>query len=79
MKSKLIQRIIFDFAKGNDKKYEESFSLQGYEGEVFTIRIERNKEHLINESISMEALSNTISALPSGSPCGCCGGSGKSS
>ncbi|WP_157808993.1 hypothetical protein [Halomonas sp. 141] len=78
MNDKLIKKVISEFSESADNAYEKSFSIKGVEGEVFTIRIERKKDTLINESISMEALSNSISALPSGAPCDCCGGSGRS-
>jgi len=79
MKDRLIKEAVAEFAKSNEVKYEKSFFMEGEADDVFTVKIERKRKGLISESASMEAHSNTISALPSGAPCGCCGGSGKSS
>lgn len=79
MKDILIKEAVAEFAKSNEAKYEKAFSVRGEAGDIFTVKIERKREVLISESVSMEARSNTISALPSGAPCGCCNGSGKSS
>lgn len=79
MKDMLIKEAVAEFAKSNEAKYEKVFSMSGESGDIFTVKIERKREALISESASMEARSNMISALPSGAPCGCCNGSGKSS
>lgn len=79
MNEKAIKQIVSDLAKSGEQKYEKSFSVSGKPDEVFTVTVTRKKLTMVTESISMEARANTISALPSGSPCGCCGGSGKSS
>ncbi len=79
MNEKAIKQIVIDLAKSGDQKYEKSFLVSGSPDEVFTVTVTRRKRVLVTESISIEARANTISALPSGSPCGCCGGSGRSS
>ncbi|MBL0575050.1 hypothetical protein JD522_16725 [Aeromonas hydrophila] len=79
MNDNAIKQIVSDLAKSGDQKYEKSFSVSGKPDEVFTVTVTRKKRIMVTDSISMEALANTISALPSGLPCGYCGGSGKSS
>lgn len=74
-----LKKAVAEFSKKGGSKYEKTFSVKGVYEEVFTVKIERKKSRLISESLSMEAHSNTISALPSGAPCEFCGGSGKSS
>lgn len=77
MNEKTILQTVREFAKSGDSKFEKSFHLSGNTEEIITITIKRTRRSLANQSILLEARANTISALPSGAPCGCCGGSGK--
>ncbi len=79
MNEKSVKQAVLELIKSNEQRYEKSFSLAGNSDDIFTVKIERNRSVLVTKSISMEARANTISALPSGSPCGCCNGSGRSS
>jgi hypothetical protein len=74
MNEEIIKRAIQEFAKSNEQKYEKTFLENGNSTEMFTIKLERKNLALANES---EARANTISALPSGSQCYHCGGSGR--
>lgn len=77
MKDDAIKKAVTEFSKTRDQAYKKSFSISGNSDEVFTVSITRSRRQLVLDSVSMEARSNTISALPAGSPCGCCNGSGK--
>lgn len=77
MNEKTIIQTVREFAKSGDQKFKRAFHLSGNTDEIFTITIERTRRVLVTESAALEARANTISALPSGAPCGCCGGSGK--
>ena len=77
MNEKTVIQTVREFAKSGDQKFKKSFSVSGSTEEIITVAIERTRRVLVTESISLEARANTISALPSGAPCGCCGGSGK--
>ncbi|MDD4929504.1 MAG: hypothetical protein PHP85_09535 [Gallionella sp.] len=74
-----IKLAIQELSKTNMPEYKKSFQLRGNDEEIFTVTIERKKRRLVTESMAFEARANTISALPGGSPCGCCQGSGRSS
>lgn len=78
MNENLVKKVVQEFSKDNISQYEKTFSIVGNDTEIFTVRIERKRRILVNESIALESRFNTISALPSGAPCGCCGGSGRS-
>jgi len=78
MNEKAVKQAVIELAKSGEQKYEKSFSVSGQSDEIFTVTITRKRRAIVTDSVSMEARANTISALPSGSPCGCCGGSGKS-
>lgn len=77
MDEDLVRKIVLSFSQDGSKKYEKTFSVDGIGDEVFTLKIERQKEGAITESVSMESRFNMISAMPPGSPCGCCNGSGR--
>jgi hypothetical protein len=79
MKEKAIEQAVLDFYNSEKHHYRKEFSISENGDEFITITITRNKLVAANESLSLEARANTISALPSGSSCGCCGGSGRSS
>lgn len=78
MNENLVKKAVQDFSKDNKPEYKKAFRISGAEDDVYIVTIERKRRIVVTESVSMEARSNTISALPSGTPCGCCGGSGKS-
>ncbi len=77
MNEKTVIQTVREFSKSGDQRFKKSFSVSGSPDEIITVTIERTKRVLAAESLSFEARANTISALPSGAPCGCCGGSGK--
>lgn len=77
MNEKTVVQTVLDFAKSGDQRFKKSFSVSGNADEIITVTIERTRRVLATASLSLEASTNTISALPSGAPCGCCGGSGK--
>lgn len=79
MYEEALKKAVTEFAQEGESKYEKTFSVKGVHEEVFTVKIERKKDRLISESLSMESRSNMISALPPGAPCEFCGGSGRSS
>lgn len=78
MKDKSVSQAIIDFANSRDPEIVKHFKYSAEPDEIFTVTITRNKTNLLSKHASMEAFANTISALPSGSQCGCCGGSGRS-
>lgn len=77
MNEKTVIQTVREFSKNGDQRFKKSFFVSGNTDEIITVTIERTRRILATESLSFEARANTISALPSGSPCGCCGGSGK--
>ena len=77
MNEKTVVQTVREFAKSGDQRFKKSFSVSGNSDEIITVTIERTRRVLATESLLFEARANTISALPSGAPCGCCGGSGK--
>ena len=79
MSDESIKKSVLDFSKSNIPQYKKFFKVTDNDNEVFTVTIERRKRSVATESMIFEARSNTISAFPSGSPCGCCSGSGRSS
>lgn len=79
MDEKTVIQAVREFSKSGDQRYKKSFFVSGKPEEILTITIERTRRIVGNENLAFEARANTISALPSGSPCGCCGGSGRSS
>ncbi|MDX5991742.1 hypothetical protein [Ectopseudomonas alcaliphila] len=79
MKEDSIKQAVSDFYNSGESRYQKEFSISGKSDEFITVTIKRTKLVMANESLSFEARANTVSALPSGSSCGCCGGSGRSS
>ncbi|MEZ8619103.1 hypothetical protein AB6D33_24965 [Vibrio splendidus] len=73
MSEKRLENIVREFEKTGKSSINETVK---FNGKVYTIQIESRAVKL-NESFQINKAS-TISALPSGSPCGCCGGSGRS-
>lgn len=78
MNEKTVIQTVREFSKSGDQRFKKSFLVSGNTDEIITVTIERTRRVLVAESLSLEeARANTISALPAGAPCGCCGGSGK--
>lgn len=77
MNEEVVKKTIREFLKSGSPRYKKAFSEEGG-ANIITITIERTRKSTSMESLVAEASNNTISALPSGTPCGCCGGSGKS-
>lgn len=77
MNEKTVIQTVREFSKSGDQRFKKSFFVSGNADEIITVTIERTRRVFATESLSLEARANTISALPSGAPCGCCGGSGK--
>ena len=76
MFNKFARHAVQEFIKNDEgPEYSKSFKSADYPNEIFTITISRKKTTPANESLSLE--SAFISALPSGSPCECCQGSGR--
>lgn len=61
--------------------YDQFVKLTQYQNHIFRIRIDVESMEGLERSrrILSESKATTISALPHGSPCGCCHGSGVSS
>lgn len=78
MKRKSVAQIVIDLAHSNDLRHQKSFSFSGSPEEVFTVTVTRKNKRNVDSVISLEAYANTISALPAGSSCSCCNGSGRS-
>ena len=77
MNEKTVIQTVREFSKSGDQTFKKSFFVSGNTEEIITVTIERTRRVVATESLSFKARANTISALPSGAPCGCCGGSGK--
>lgn len=78
MNENLVKKVVQEFARDNRAEYKNIFKISGIDNDFFVVTIERQRRSFISESLALEARNNTISALPSGTPCSCCGGSGKS-
>ncbi|WP_421348835.1 hypothetical protein [Aeromonas veronii] len=78
MNDKYIKLAVQEFSKSGSASYEKTFKIKDSKGVFYTVTIVKETPKLITESIGFESRSNTISALPSGSTCGCCNGSGRS-
>ncbi|MBP6582429.1 MAG: hypothetical protein KA204_03000 [Chromatiaceae bacterium] len=85
MNEKIIARLIKDLIASNelpvhrDSQASNNIRVPGYSG-LFTVTVEYKNIETIRKSIVFSESLNraqTISALPSGAPCGCCGGSGR--
>ena len=77
MDKKIIQALIADLEKSGHSSFTQDLK---HGDTLYSLRIEKRK-HSIYESFDQKMVFNraeTISALPSGSQCGCCGGSGRS-
>lgn len=78
MNKDVIKAAVAEFIKEGKPADQMSFSYRDNPLEIYTIRFERKSLVVANESMKFEARANTISALPSGSRCNCCNGSGRS-
>lgn len=67
-----------EFALSGEHREVASFKLSDQSTEIFTVTIERKRLTIATENEKFEARANTISALPSGTRCGCCNGTGRS-
>lgn len=74
MNDKYMEQAVIEFAKTGKRDIEKNFTLQD---KGYTVIIKKNSQVLIEES-NLYSNVNTISTLPSGNSCGCCGGSGRS-
>ncbi|KAB8062098.1 hypothetical protein GCN74_03475 [Janthinobacterium sp. FT14W] len=78
IKKQVINAVAAEFLKERTITSEQEVLLTDEDGnvEMVTIRFQRKRLQHISESFRVLAKANTISALPSGERCGCCGGSG---
>jgi hypothetical protein len=77
MNDRIIKAAAIEFEKSKKLDFKKSYSVSESPTEIITVTFERRKFLIVNESIKFEARANTISALPSGANCTCCGGSGR--
>jgi hypothetical protein len=77
MNDKIIKQIASDLLNEKLNKYERSFFIQDSNAEFIIVTVERKKLTPTNEGFVKAASIDTISAFPSGSPCGSCGGTGR--
>lgn len=77
MNEKYIELAIIELDKSGESNFEKTYKIAGING-VYAVTIKKTKEDMILENLSREHFT-TISALPSGTACGCCNGSGRSS
>ena len=68
-----------EVAKSKQPSVERTFRVAGSDNEFYVVKIERKRTFEISESRHLKSNSTTISAMPPGSTCGCCGGTGRSS
>lgn len=77
MNERILARFIKDLVESRTTfPFEHTARLAEYQNQRFRIRVEREFS-LPDRRELFEANSSTISSLPSGAPCDCCGGSGK--
>jgi hypothetical protein len=77
MKDAIIKAAATEFADSKRTDFSKSYLVKESPTEIITVTYERRKLQIANESRKFEAQANTISALPSGANCSCCGGSGR--
>ena len=77
MKDSVLKEVAKEFAESGQKTLTKRFAIPGTIDFV-TIQLDRKSLTVATEVQKVEVRANTISALPSGSQCGCCGGSGRS-
>ena len=73
MTNKNYENIVREFNKTGKSSLDEVFELNG---QVYIVKIEK-KSKISTENFILNKAQN-ISALGSGSPCGCCNGTGRS-
>lgn len=72
-----LKLVVSDFVKSGKPKYTKTFKLKGVDNEFYKVTFEKVIPVNVSESISLESMSNTISAYPSGAQCTRCKGSGR--
>ena len=77
MNEKYIKLAIVELDKSGESSFKKTYKIEGINN-GYAVIIEKIEKHMMLESISKENFT-TISALPSGTSCGCCNGSGRSS
>lgn len=80
MNEQILARLIRDLINSNTRlPYTKSVRLSQHPNLVFNVKIESEDIRFLSEIQKSRTLnlSTTISALPAGSPCSCCNGSGK--
>lgn len=76
MKDTVLKELAREFAAEGQRTFTKRFAIPG-SADYITIQINRTSLALATESEKTEIRGSTISALPSGAQCGCCGGSGR--
>ncbi len=80
MNEQILARFLRDLVSTNTQfPYIESVRLPQYPNYIFNIRIEAEDISDLTENLKFNKSlnSNTISSMPSGTPCSCCNGSGR--
>lgn len=78
MDKKIIKALLADLEKSGTSSFTQDFK---HGDTLYSLRIEKRKRNFSFESYDQTMAFNraeSISALPSGNQCGCCGGSGRS-
>jgi len=76
MDPKALMFIVRKFLKSGEPSATETFFVRE-SNETVEVTITLSKRILATESAEFRTNINTISALPSGAPCGACGGTGR--
>lgn len=77
MNEKLIEQAVVEFSKENKPTYERVVKLSPKSNVIYRVKIERVVVNAILDGVSLESRADFISALPSGSQCPSCKGSGR--
>ena len=78
MNESIVKKLVQEFSKDKQNNYKKAFNIIGNDEDIYVVTIERQRKDFVAASLSLEARGNTISAGPSGAPCTCCNGSGRS-
>lgn len=81
MNEQILARFLRDLVNTNTPfPYVKSVSLPQYQNHIFNIRIDAEdiRQLTENQRLHKSINANTVSSLPSGAPCSCCNGSGRS-
>ncbi len=76
MKDSVLKEVAKEFAESGQRTLTKRFAISGTTDFV-TIQLDRKSLTVATEAQKTEVRANTVSALPSGAQCGCCGGSGR--